>query len=281
MNPHNNTQRNGKSDPAQYDSFAQQQNDETRLEGRNPVAEALAAGRSINRVFVLASAAKSRPDAVLASLVAQCRDQGAIIQYLNRAELDRIATTRSHQGIIVEAAPHRYSDLDDILLEYEDKQATPFFLLLDQIQDAHNLGAILRIADGAGVTAVIIPKRRSVPLNAAVAKASAGAVEYVALCRVNNLTQTILSLKEKGFWIFGTSAAGGLCYDQADYSGSIALIVGSEGQGMSKKIAEHCDFLLTIPLHGKVNSLNAAVACGIVTFAAAQQRGQTDTCAKP
>jgi 23S rRNA (guanosine2251-2'-O)-methyltransferase len=192
-----------------------------------------------------------------------------------------MATTRAHQGIIAEAAPHAYAELDDILAECAEKKQTPFLLLLDQIQDAHNLGSILRIADGAGVTAVVITKRRSVPLNAAVAKASAGAVEHVALCRVTNLTQTILSLKEKGFWVFGTSAQGGTCYDQADYSGNIALIVGSEGQGMSKKIAEHCDFLLTIPLYGKVNSLNAAVACGIVTFAAARKRNQTDNCAKP
>ncbi len=247
----------------------------TRIEGRNPVAEALAAGRSINRVLVLE---KARGD--LALLADRCRQQGAVVDYVNRAVLDRMALTRAHQGIIAEVAPYAYTPLDDILQTCDEENRTPLLLLLDHIQDANNLGSILRIADGAGVDAVVIPKRRSVPLNAAVAKASAGAVEHVPLCRVNNLTQTILMLKEQGFWIFGTAAKAGLCYKEADYAGKLALVVGSEGQGMSQKISEHCDFLLSIPLRGRVNSLNAAVACGIIVFEAAARRNKADACSE-
>lgn len=245
----------------------------TRIEGRNPVAEALAAGRSINRVLVLE---KARGD--LALLADRCRRQGAVVDYVSRAVLDRTALTRAHQGIIAEAAPYAYADLNEILRACDEKGQAPFLLLLDHIQDANNLGSILRIADGAGLDAVVIPKRRSVPLNAAVAKASAGAVEHVALCRVNNLTQTILMLKEQGFWIFGTAAEAATSYKEADFSGRIALIVGSEGEGMSRKIAEHCDFLLSIPLQGRINSLNAAVACGIMVFEAVSRRNKGKLC---
>jgi 23S rRNA (guanosine2251-2'-O)-methyltransferase len=244
-------------------------NEDTILEGRTPIAEALKAGRSINRVFVLESVRGKRNDP-LQQLADQCREHGAIVDYVGRKTLNQMATSHGHQGIIAHVAPRDYADLADILTEHPNG----FLLLLDHIQDAHNLGSILRIADGAGVDAVVIPKRRSVPLNATVAKASAGAVEHVPICRVNNLTQTILDLKQRGYWIYGTAADGGMNYDDAQYDGPIALIVGNEGRGMGQKIEEHCDFLLTIPLHGEVNSLNAAVACGIVTFEAAKKRRQ-------
>ncbi len=244
----------------------------SQLEGRNPVAEALAAGRSINKVYTLQSVRGSRSDTALARLVDDCKESGAVIAYVGRATLDAMATSGAHQGIIAEVAPYEYADLTDILARCEQRGTDPFLILLDHIQDAHNLGSVLRIADGAGVDAVIIPQRRSVALNAAVAKASAGAVEHVPLCRVVNLSRTILDLKKQGFWIYGTAADGETSYDKADYSGKIALMIGSEGDGISKKLLEHCDFLLTIPLHGKVNSLNAAVACGIIAFEAARQR---------
>ncbi|HPX93418.1 MAG TPA: 23S rRNA (guanosine(2251)-2'-O)-methyltransferase RlmB [Bacillota bacterium] len=248
----------------------------TRLEGRNPVAEALAAGRSLNRVYVLENA---RGD--LAALAARCRQQGARVDFVSRAVLDSMALTRAHQGIIAEAAPYAYSDLNGILQTCKEEGRDPFLLLLDHIQDANNLGSILRVADGAGIDAVVIPRHRSAPLNAAVAKASAGAVEHLPLCRVNNLTQTILMLKDQGFWIFGTSAVSGTCYKDADYGGSIALVVGSEGEGMSKMVAQHCDFLLSIPLRGRINSLNAAVACGIIVFEAVSRRGKKEACSDP
>lgn len=253
----------------------------SRLEGRNPVAEALAAGRSINRIYVLEGARGGRAGKDLVELVEQCRRQGALVDYVSRAALDRMAVTHAHQGIIAEAAPYAYQDLDRILADCQAQGRDPFLLLLDHIQDAHNLGSILRVADGAGVQAVVIPRRRAVALNAAVARSSAGAIEHVPVCRVNNLTQTLLRLKEEGFWIFGTAAEGGSSYRQADYSGKIALIIGSEGAGMSKKIAGHCDFLLSIPLQGRINSLNAAVACGILAFEAASQRKDPQACQNP
>ncbi len=245
-----------------------------QLEGRNPIAEALAAGRSINKVYTLQSARHARSDSTLARLVTDCKERGAVILYVGRSTLDAMATSGAHQGIIAEVAPYEYAELADILAQCERLNQDPFLILLDHIQDAHNLGSILRIADGSGVDAVIIPQRRSVTLNAAVAKASAGAVEHVPLCRVVNLSRTIHDLKKQGFWIFGTTADGETPYDKADYSGKIAIVIGNEGEGISKKLLEHCDFLLTIPLHGKVNSLNAAVASGIIAFEAARQRTQ-------
>lgn len=245
----------------------------TQLEGKNPIAEALAAGRSINRVYLLESAKGRASD--LSKLADECQKQGAVIRYVNRARLDSMAETQAHQGIIAEVAPYDYQDLDRILEHCESQNIAPFLLLLDHIQDAHNLGSILRIADGAGVHAVVIPKRRAVPLNAAVAKASAGAVEHVSICRVNNLTDTILALKKQGFWIFGTDAAATLHYKEADYGGPIAIVIGSEGEGIAQKVKGHCDFLVSIPLHGKVNSLNAAVASGIIVFEAASGRNQS------
>ncbi len=245
-----------------------------RLEVRNPIVEALEAGRSINKVYALQSASNTRSDTSLARLVAECKERGAVITYVGRTALDAMATSGAHQGIIAEVAPYEYADLTEILFQYERLGIDPFLILLDHIQDAHNLGSILRIADGAGVDAVVIPQRRSVALNAAVAKASAGAVEHIPLCRVVNLSKTILDLKKEGFWIYGTAADGETPYDKADYSGKIALVIGSEGEGISQKLLEHCDFLLTIPLYGKVNSLNAAVASGIIAFAAARQRRQ-------
>lgn len=252
--------------------MAQDDRELYQLEGRNPIAEALAAGRSINKVYTLQSARNARSDATLARLVADCKERGAVINYVGRTALDNMATSGAHQGIIAEVAPYEYADLTEILTLCEQRGDDPFLILLDHIQDAHNLGSILRIADGAGVDAVIIPQRRAVALNASVAKASAGAVEHVPICRVVNLAKTILDLKEKGFWVYGTVADGAIEYDQADFSGKIALVIGSEGEGISKKMLEHCDFLLTIPLYGKVNSLNAAVAAGIVTFEATRQR---------
>lgn len=246
--------------------------DLTRLEGRNPLAEALAAGRSINRVYLLEGARQGRAGQDLADLAEACRQQGALITYVSRAQLDAMAESHGHQGIIAEVAPYDYQDLDQILAACRLEGRPAFFLILDQIQDAYNLGSILRVADGAGVDAVVIPKHRAVPLNAAVAKASAGAVEHVPLCRVTNLTQTILSLKEEGFWIYGTAAGEGMTYKEADYSGNIAVVIGSEGFGVARKLAGHCDYQVSIPLKGKVNSLNAAVACAIICFEASSQR---------
>lgn len=242
-----------------------------RLEGRNPVMEALRAGRTFNKIWVAQKEA-GRNAPALSRILSLAREKGIIIHEVPRISLDQMSETHSHQGIIAQTASHEYASLEDILAAAEGKGRSPFLLMLDALKDAYNLGAILRIADAAGVDGVIIPKHRSIGLDSMVAKASAGAIEHVPVARVTNLSQTITSLKEDGFWVAGTDAEGSISYEKADYSGPLLIVIGSEGEGMSKNIANKCDFLLSIPMSGSVNSLNAAVAAGIVIFEAAKQR---------
>ena len=184
-----------------------------------------------------------------------------------------MSTTHNHQGVIASVAPHEYADLDDIISKARDEGRAPILIALDEIKDAYNLGSMLRIADCCGIDGVIIPERRSVSLDSMVAKASAGAMEYVPVARVTNLAQTLRNLKEKeGFWVCGTDMNGDVMYDKADYSGSLVIVIGSEGDGMRDGVRKCCDFTVEIPMVGHVNSLNAAVACGVVVFEAARQR---------
>lgn len=244
-----------------------------RLEGRNPISEALKAGRTIDKVWV--ARREGKPDSGLGQIVHLARESGAVIQEVDRNVLDRMAVTRNHQGIIAQVAAHEYKDLDELLEEIKLKGQQPFLLILAEIQDSYNLGSILRIADAAGVHGVVIPQRRSVTLNAAVARASAGAIEHVPVAKVNNLSTTLIQLKKSGFWITGTDAAGDTLYHQADWQGSLAILIGGEGSGLAPALRKHCDFLVSIPMKGKVNSLNAAVATGIVVFAAAKDRASS------
>lgn len=244
-----------------------------QIEGRNPLEEALRAGRKIRQLYVLNKATKTSQSDPLSLLAQQTEATGANVSYVDRATLDSIAVSNAHQGVIAIVEEYEYADLDEVLRAEEKAGTSPFLILLDNLQDAHNLGAILRIADGAGVSAVVIPKHRSVSLNAVVAKTSAGAIEYVPVCQETNLTQTVLRLKDEGFWIFGTSDAAQDKYYDVDWKGKVALIIGSEGKGIGEKLLQHCDFQITIPQHGKINSLNASVACGIITFEAMRQRG--------
>ncbi len=241
-----------------------------RLEGRNPILEAIKAGRPINKLYVQKT--QGKPDPTLARIVREAREAGAVIMESDRQVLDQMSVTHGHQGVIAQVAMHEYADLDDVLARAADKGEDPFLILLDELQESYNLGSVLRIADAAGVHGVVIPKRRSVGLDAAVAKASAGAIEHVPVVRVVNLAQTIDSLKEKGFWIAGADAQGTQDYHTIDWHGPMALIIGSEGEGIGQQLRRHCDFLITIPQRGKVNSLNAAVATGIIVFEAMHQR---------
>jgi 23S rRNA (guanosine2251-2'-O)-methyltransferase len=243
-----------------------------RLEGRNPIQEAIKAGRAINKVWI--AKRDGHTDPALSRLVAQAKEAGAVIMEVDRRVLDQISDTHAHQGIIAQVAAHEYVDLDELLTQVEGRGEIPFLILLDEVQESYNLGSILRIADAAGVHCVVIPERRSVGLDSAVAKASAGAIEHVPVARVGNLTQTVLSLKEKGFWIAGTDSEGTTDYHEIDYKGSLAIVVGGEGEGVGQQLRKHCDFLISIPMHGQVNSLNAAVAAGIVIFEAAAQRSK-------
>ncbi|MBP5493250.1 MAG: 23S rRNA (guanosine(2251)-2'-O)-methyltransferase RlmB [Clostridiales bacterium] len=243
-----------------------------RVEGRNPVLEAMRAGRTINKLYVLKLTENARPDPVLSRIINMAKDQRIPIMEVPRASLDSMSQTHNHQGVIAQVASHEYVSIEEMLEKAESKGEAPLLLVLDELKDAYNLGSILRIADAAGVHGVIIPQHRSIGLDSMVAKASAGAIEYVPVARVNNLSRTLLELKEKGFWIAGTDAEGTNMYFDDVWSGPMTIVIGSEGEGMSKNIKDKCDYLLSIPMSGSVNSLNAAVAAGIVVFEAVKQR---------
>ena len=252
-------------DPQEYTASAD------RLEGKNPVLVALRAGRTMNKLWV-AKLDGGRVDPTVARIVSMAKDRGVFVHEVPRLTLDQMSETHNHQGVIAQVASHDYVEIDQIVKSAREKGEAPFLLMLDELKDAYNLGSILRIADAAGVHGVIIPKHRSIGLDSMVAKASAGAIEYVPVEKVTNLSQTISALKEDGFWVAGTDAEGTVAYNKADLKGSLLIVIGSEGEGMAKNIREKCDFLLSIPMSGSVNSLNAAVAAGIVVFEAQRQR---------
>ena len=244
-----------------------------RLEGRNAVTEALNAGREINKLWILEPSGGQRLDPGLAKILDEANKRKIVVIRSPRNVLDRMSQTHNHQGVIAAVASHEYVEIEDILKKAEDEGRKPLLVVLDELKDAYNLGSVLRIADAAGVDGVVIPKHRSIGLDSVVAKASAGAIEYVPVARVTNIAQTLRELKEKnGFWVCGTAAEGSTPYDKADYKGALAIVIGSEGEGMRDSVQKECDFLLSIPMAGTVNSLNAAVAAGIVVFEAVKGR---------
>ncbi len=244
-----------------------------RLEGRNSVNEALSAGREINKLWILEPQGGQRLDPGLAKILDEANKRKIVVIRSPRNVLDRMSQTHNHQGVIAAVASHEYVEIDDILAKAADEGRAPLLVVLDELKDSYNLGSVLRIADAAGVDGVVIPKHRSIGLDSVVAKASAGAIEYVPVARVTNIAQTLRELKEKhGFWVCGTAAEGSTPYDKADYKGSLAIVIGSEGEGMRDSVQKECDFLLSIPMAGRVNSLNAAVAAGIVIFEAVKGR---------
>ncbi len=246
-----------------------------RLEGRNSVLEALKAGRVFNKIWVLESTGGKKPDPILSRILNEAEKRKIPVMRAKREALDRMSETHNHQGVIAQVASHEYADIDEMISRCKDEGRNPFFVVLDELKDAYNLGSVLRIADAAGVDGVIIPKHRSIGLDSVVAKASAGAIEYVPVARVTNIAMTLRELKEKhGFWVFGTDAEGKTDYDKADYKGAIAIVIGSEGEGMRDVVRKECDFLLSIPMAGNVNSLNAAVAAGIVIYEAVKGRSE-------
>ncbi|MDK9712261.1 23S rRNA (guanosine(2251)-2'-O)-methyltransferase RlmB [Acidaminobacter sp.] len=238
------------------------------IEGRNPVIEALKAGREIDKILVAEGAAEGSVKKILA----MASEKNIVIQKVARAKLDQISTSDSHQGVIAYVAAYDYSDLETVLDQVEARGEKPFVILCDEITDPHNLGSIIRTADAVGAHCVVIPKRRSVGLTAVVAKTSAGALEYVPVCRVTNLSQSIEMLKKRGLWIAAAEMEGNVAHFEADLTGSIALVIGSEGQGISRLVKSHCDFLVQIPMKGKVSSLNASVAASILMYEVFRQR---------
>lgn len=243
------------------------------IAGRNAVMEALKAGRPLDSVWIARSDARERTGS-LGAILARCREKGIPVKEADSRKLDAMAS--NHQGVIALAACKEYVDVEDILAIAREKNEPPFVIVCDELEDPHNLGAILRTAEAAGAHGVIIPRRRSVGLTGTVYKSSAGAVEYVPVARVTNLADTLKQLKEAGLWIYGLDMDGS-DWCATDLTGAMALVVGSEGRGISRLVKQHCDFILSLPMAGHINSLNASVACGIVLYEVARQRRHIPT----
>jgi 23S rRNA (guanosine2251-2'-O)-methyltransferase len=238
------------------------------IAGKNPVLEALRSGREINKVWIAEGANKH----AMKPVVALAKENGIIVQFVPRKKIEQVANTEVHQGVVASIAAYSYAEIEDIFKLAEKREELPFILILDELEDPHNLGSILRTADATGAHGVIIPKRRAVGLTATVAKASTGAIEYIPVARVTNLSRTIEDLKAKGVWIAGTDASAKQDYRQLEADMPLGLVIGSEGKGMSRIIKEKCDFLLTLPMVGKVTSLNASVAASLLMYEVLRKR---------
>ncbi len=245
-----------------------QKDAEDRIEGKNAVMEALKAGRPLDKLYIV----RGEQDKALRFIAQKGRAAGAVISEVDRRKLDAMSVTHAHQGVIAVAAVREYSTIADILAIAQERGEAPLIVVCDEISDPHNLGAIIRTAECAGAHGVVIPKHRSAGITAVVEKTSAGAVEHVPVARVGNLASALKELRDAGVWIFGTAAEGDKRLWDADLKGSAALVIGSEGSGMSRLTRENCDFLLSIPLKGRVSSLNASNAAAIVLFEAVRQR---------
>jgi 23S rRNA (guanosine2251-2'-O)-methyltransferase len=241
-----------------------------QIVGRHPVLEALKAGTPVNKILV----AEGVGGGSLEELIAKAREQGIVVQRVPRRKLEHIAVSPHHQGVVAYVSPKEYVETEDIVARVQASPRPGLVVVLDEVEDPFNLGSILRTAEGAGVHGVIIPKRRSAPLTAAVAKASAGALEHMPVARVSNVAQTLEKLKKAGFWITGADANAPVLYDRVDYTAPTAFVIGNEGKGLGKLVKDRCDYLVRLPMVGKVGSLNAGVAAGILLYEALRQRGQ-------
>ncbi len=242
---------------------------EFTIEGRNAVLEAFRSGKTIDKLFVLDGC----QDGPVRTITREARKHDTIINFVPKERLDQLSETKKHQGVIAFAAAYEYAQVEDMLKLAEERGEPPFLLLLDNIEDPHNLGAIIRTANLAGAHGVIIPKRRAVGLTAAVAKTSAGAINYTPVAKVTNLSNTIKELKKKGMWFVCADMDGTVMYD-LDLRGAIGLVIGSEGEGVSKLVKEHCDFTAAIPMAGNIDSLNASVAAGVLAYEVVRQNLQ-------
>jgi len=240
---------------------------EFTIEGRNPVLEAYRAGKTIDKLFIL----DGSDDGPIKSITREAKKYDTIINYVDKERLDNMSETGKHQGVIAYAAAYEYAEVEDILNIAKEKGEDPFIFILDGIEDPHNLGAIIRSANLAGAHGVIIPKRRAAGLTSTVVKASAGAINYTPVAKVTNITRTIEELKEKGIWFMCADMAGEVMYKQ-NLTGPIGLVIGSEGEGVSRLVKEKCDFISSIPMKGDIDSLNASVAAGVMAFEIVRQR---------
>lgn len=237
------------------------------IEGRNAVTEALRSGKPIDKLFILDGC----QDGPIRTIVREARKHDLIMNFVTKERLDQMSETGKHQGVIAHGAAYEYAEVEDILRNAEEKGEDPFIILLDNIEDPHNLGAIIRTANLAGAHGVIIPKRRAVGLTATVAKTSAGALNYTPVAKVTNLVRTMEELKEKGIWFVCADMDGEMMYRQ-NLTGPIGLVIGNEGDGVSRLVKEHCDFITSIPMKGDIDSLNASVAAGVLAYEIVRQR---------
>ena len=241
--------------------------EEMTIEGRNAVMEAFRSGKTIDRVYVL----KGCQDGPINSILREARKHDTLVNFVAKERLDQMSETGKHQGVIASAAAYAYAEVEDMLKLAEEKGEPPFLFLLDDIEDPHNLGAIIRTANLAGAHGVIIPKRRAVGLTATVARTSAGALNYTPVAKVTNLSATIEELKEKGMWFVCADMGGTTMYD-LNLTGPIGLVIGNEGDGVSRPVKEKCDFVASIPMKGEIDSLNASVAAGVLAYEIVRQR---------
>lgn len=241
---------------------------EDQVEGRNSVLELLESGKDINKIFVT----KGEKHGSINKILAMAKERKVIIVEKDKKQMDEIAQNNNYQGVIAFVPPFEYCEIEDILDYAKQKNEDPFVLILDEIEDPHNLGSIIRTAETAGVHGVIIPKRRAASVNSTVNKVSSGAVEYMHIARVTNITDSIQKLKNAGLWICGTDINAKKYYYEQDLTGPLGIVIGNEGKGMGEKVRKNCDFLVKIPMKGKVTSLNASVSAGIVIYEALKQR---------
>ena len=239
-----------------------------QVEGRNSVIELLKSGKDINKLYVQ----KGEKHGSILEIIGLAKQNRVIITELEKTKLDKMSQTHNHQGVIANIPPYEYCEIEDILQLANNKKEKPFILILDGIEDVHNLGSIIRTAECVGVHGIIIPKRRAASVNSTVNKTSAGATQYVKIARVNNINETIKYLKEQNIWIYATDMNGNSYYDEEDYNVGVGIVIGSEGFGISHLVKENCDFLVKIPMKGRINSLNASVSAGVVMYEVMKQR---------
>ena len=241
---------------------------EDQVEGRNSVLELLETGKDINKIYIQ----KGERHGSINKIIAIAKKNKVIITEVDKNKMKAMAQTENYQGVIAMVPPYEYYEIEDIIEEAKTKNEDPFIIILDGIEDVHNLGSIIRTAETAGVHGIVIPKRRAAAVNSTVNKVSAGATQYMKIARVNNINETIKYLKEQGLWICGTDVEGKNYYNEQDLKGPIAIVIGNEGSGMSRLVKENCDFLVKIPMKGKIQSLNASVSAGIVIYEVVNQR---------
>ena len=250
------------------EKYKEEKQYQDQVEGRNAVIELLESGRDINKIFV----SSGEKNGSINKILAMAKEKRVIVTEVNKNKLEEMANSDNHQGVIAIVPPFEYCDIDDILDCAKSRNEDPFILILDGIEDPHNLGAIIRTAETAGVHGIIIPKRRAASVNSTVAKVAAGAVEHMNIARVNNINEAIRYLKENDIWVCGTDIDTNKYHYDQDLTGPLAIVIGSEGFGMSKLVKENCDFLVKIQMKGKITSLNASVSAGIVVYEAVRQR---------